>query len=176
MNKLLSTLIAFCLLAVLLIGGLPLAYAADDQQPEQAMLLDQPMADLNTTIHVLGAVNHQGPVTLSTAEMDTSLAAILTTAISKAGGFKEFAKTDKLKVYFTEGVDDRGVQYNNECTFRYNTDDHQSDKDCRLLMAHPERIYRVWIEGSTRKSRWGYLRDGLQLFGNIAVPVILASD
>lgn len=128
------------------------------------------------TIHVLGAVEQQGPVEFTNTQLNAPLAEVITRSISEAGGFKDFAKSSRIYVYFKTGDQQDGFEYNAQCTFRFNTHASQKDDDCKLAAQHPDSIYRVFIKGSKRKSIWGYTTDALQLFGAIAVPVILASD
>lgn len=133
-------------------------------------------ADSPHVIHVLGAVEEQGPIHFSNSELQAPLAEIITKSISEAGGFKDYAKSNRIYVYFKTGDQQDGFDYNAQCSFRFNTHATQKDNDCHLAAERPSQIYRLFVKGNKRKSLWSYMTDSLKLFGAIAVPVILASD
>ncbi len=145
-----------------------------------AIFMMSSAADAASEITVLGAVNKQQVVSVPTEKLNEPLAHLLSYLIAKSDGFTDFAKTDKLFVYFTrpQNLNDtkHNFHYNNECRFRFNTPKKQDDKDCLFAQEQPKLIYRVFVEGTKRKSRWSYLRDGASLVGNIAVPVILSTQ
>lgn len=137
-------------------------------------------AETQSSITVLGAVKHQQTVDVPEEEIQQPLAHLLSFLIGQSEGFTDFAETDKLYVYFTLPThiqkNKQKFTYNNECQFRFNTPKPQDDKDCLLVQEHPELIYRVFVEGSKRRSRWTAVKEALSLTGSIAVPVILSTQ